>query len=115
LNKEDELPASWERVDDKKDYTMDTDLKASIANGFRNTPLGFLRIRKNLNITHFSDVETEEYLKDILLSTPLEDIETKGKNHYFRCVEREAVLTVNSHSFTIITAKTIIHPAIILD
>ncbi|MEI6895548.1 MAG: DUF3781 domain-containing protein, partial [Colwellia sp.] len=33
--------------------------------------------------------------------------ETKGKNHYFKCVERNAILTVNSHSFTIITAKTI--------
>ena len=86
---------------------MNQALKVSITKGFKNTPLGFLRIRKNLNVTHFSDIETEEYLKEILLSTPLEDIETKGKNHYFKCVERNAILTVNSHSFTVITAKTI--------
>ena len=86
---------------------MNQALKVSITKGFKNTPLGFVRIRKNLNVTHFSDIETEGYLKEILLSTPLEDIETKGKNHYFKCVERNAILTVNSHSFTIITAKTI--------
>ena len=86
---------------------MNEALKVSIIKGFKNTPLGFVRIRKNLNITHFSDIETEGYLKEVLLSTPLEDIETKGKNHYFKCVERNAILTVNSHSFTVITAKTI--------
>ena len=43
------------------------------------TSLGFLRIRKNLSISHFSDTETETYLRQIILSTPLEDIETKGK------------------------------------
>ncbi len=86
---------------------MNQVLKVSITEGFKNTSLGFVRIRKNLNVTHFSDIETEGYLKEILLSTPLEDIETKGKNHYFKCVARNAILTVNSHSFTIITAKTI--------
>ena len=84
---------------------MNQALKVSITEGFKNTALGFLRIRKNLNVTHFSDVETEDYLKEILLSTPLEDIESKGKNHYFRCVSKNAILTVNFHSFTIITAK----------
>ena len=86
---------------------MNQALKVSITEGFKNTVLGFLRIRKNLNVTHFSDVETEGYLKEILLSTPLEDIESKGKNHYFKCVSKNAILTVNSHSFTIITAKEI--------
>ncbi|MGC3837022.1 DUF3781 domain-containing protein [Moritella viscosa] len=86
---------------------MNEALKVSITEGFKNTPLGFVRIRKNLDITHLSDIETEEYLKEILASTPLDNIETKGKNHYFKCVERNATLTVNSHSFTIITAKTV--------
>lgn len=86
---------------------MNEALKVSIIKGFKNTSLGFLRIRKNLNITDFSDVETEEYLKETLFLTSIENIETKGKNHYFKCVERNAILTVNSHSFTIITAKTI--------
>lgn len=86
---------------------MDDNLKIIIANQFKNTELGFLRIKKNLNITHFSDEETETYLNKIILSTPLEHIETKGKNHYFKCFEYNAILTVNPHSFTIITAKQI--------
>jgi len=86
---------------------MNERLKTEIAENFKNTPLGFLRIRKNLNVTHFSDTETESYLKKVILLTPLEDIETKGKNHYFNCVKRNAILTVNSHSFTIITAKKV--------
>jgi hypothetical protein len=86
---------------------MNQALKLSITKGFKNTPLGFVRIRKNLSVTHFSDTETVEYLKEIILSTPLEDIETKGKNHYFKCIQKNVILTVNSHSFTIITAKII--------
>lgn len=62
---------------------MNEALKASITNGFKNTSLGFLRIRKNLNIASFSDSETEAYLKEILSLTPIENIETRGKNHYF--------------------------------
>jgi len=86
---------------------MNEALKTSITKGFKNTTLGFLRIRKNLNIMDFSDGETEKYLKETLLLTSIENIETKGKNHYFKCFERNAILTVNSHGFTIITAKLI--------
>ena len=86
---------------------MNEVLKTTIVKNFRNTPLGFLRIRRNLDIFHFSDSETEIYLRKIILSTPLEDIETKGKNHYFKCIKNNAILTVNSHSLTIITAKQI--------
>ena len=86
---------------------MNEVLKESIIKGFKNTALGFLRIRKNLEIMELSDAETEEYLKETLSLTSLENIETKGKNHYFKCFERNAILTVNSHSFTIITAKII--------
>lgn len=86
---------------------MNETLKILISNQFRNTPMGFIRIRKNLNISNLSDSETENYLKKIILSTPIEDIETKGKNHYFKCFQHNAILTVNSQSFTIITAKQI--------
>lgn len=86
---------------------MNESLKTSIANQFRNTALGFLRIKRNLDLTHLTDSETEEFLKKVLLSTPLEEIETKGKNHYFKCLQYNTILTVNSHSFTIITAKQI--------
>ncbi|MEH6909433.1 MAG: DUF3781 domain-containing protein [Oceanicoccus sp.] len=84
---------------------MNKDLKALIANNFKNTSLGFSRIRRNLEIIQCSDTETESYIRKIIHATPLEDIETKGKNHYFKCTKKNAILTVNSHSFTIITAK----------
>ncbi len=86
---------------------MNESLKISIAKKFRNTPMGFLRIKRNLDILKFSDSETETYLRKTILSTPLEEIETRGKNHYFKCFKNNAILTVNSHTFTIITAKKI--------
>jgi len=87
---------------------MDRNLKKTIAKNFRNTELGFLRIKNNLQIVNLTDSETEEYLKEIILSTPLECIETRGKNYYFSCAQFNAILTVNSHSLTVITAKTIL-------
>ena len=84
---------------------MNVNLKTSIGDKFRNTSLGLLRIKKNLGINHFTDSDTDNLLRKIILSTPLQDIETKGKNHYFKCFEYNAVLTVNSRTFTIITAK----------
>lgn len=86
---------------------MNISFRTSIADKFRNTSLGFVRIKKNLSINHLTDNETENLLRKIILSTPLQDIVTKGKNHYFKCLEYNAILTVNSHSFTIITAKQI--------
>lgn len=86
---------------------MNVNIKTSISDKFRNTSLGLLRIKKNLGINHFTDSETENLLRKIILSTPLQNIETKGKNHYFKCFEYNTILTVNSHSFTIITAKQI--------
>ena len=86
---------------------MNEILKATIVSSFKNTQLGFLRIRKNLDILNFSDTETEAYLERILSLTPLEDIKKEGKNYYFKCIQKNAILTVNSHSFTIITAKQI--------
>jgi len=86
---------------------MNETLKTSISKNFRNTAMGFLRIRKNLDISELSDSETETYLKKIILATPLDEIESRGKNHYFKCLKNNAILTVNSHTFTIITAKKI--------
>lgn len=87
---------------------MNETLKTSIAEKFKNTPMGFLRIKKNLDILKLSDSETETYLEKIILSTPIKDIESKGKNHYFKCVKSNAISTINSHSFTVITANKII-------
>jgi len=86
---------------------MNTALKTQIAYEFKNTVLGFVRIKRNLNIKHFSDAETEAYLKESILSTPLENIEKKGKNYYFKCLKNNALLTINSYTLTVITAKQI--------
>ncbi len=86
---------------------MNNDLKKSIADNFRNTDLGFMRIKDNLQIGSYSDLATEGYLREIILATPLEHIKTRGKNHYFECAKFNAILTVNSHSLTVITAKMI--------
>jgi len=87
---------------------MNETLRAKIADQFRNTPLGFSRIKRNLGMTRSSDGEIERILRKVILSTPLDDVETKGKNYYFKCLEYNAVLTVNSHTLTIITAKRIV-------
>ena len=84
---------------------MKNNLKTSIAENFKNTELGLLRIKRNLQINSYSDAKTENYLREIIISTPIEYIETRGKNHYFINTKFNAVLTINSHSLTIITAK----------
>ena len=53
---------------------MNISLRTSIADKFRNTSLGFVRIKKNLSINHLTDNETENLLRKIILSTPLQDI-----------------------------------------
>ena len=87
---------------------MNDKLRDDIANNFSNTELGFLRIRKNLEVNHLTDLETEELLKEIILLTSLKDIENKGKNYYFNCSRKNAILTINSFTLTVITAKQII-------
>jgi hypothetical protein len=42
---------------------MNESLRILIAEKFRNTALGFLRIKKNLGISHLADTQTETYLK----------------------------------------------------
>ena len=86
---------------------MNDTLRIQIANEFRNTVLGFVRIKRNLKINHLSNAKTEAYLKNTILSTPLEDIEKNGKNYYFKCFENNALLTINSYTLTVITAKQI--------
>jgi hypothetical protein len=58
---------------------MDESIKLAIAGRFRDTELAFLRIRRNLAIDDFSDRETENLLRKILLATPTEYIEKKGR------------------------------------
>ena len=86
---------------------MDEGNGVTITGRLKNTALGFLRIRRNLCINHFSDSEIESHLKTIIISTPPENIEKKGKNFYFMCYKYNAILTIHSKSYTVITAKQI--------
>jgi hypothetical protein len=40
---------------------MNETLKQSISNEFRNTKMGFIRIKKNLHISNLSDDKIESY------------------------------------------------------
>ncbi len=65
------------------------------------TKMGMQRISKNLNINS-SDVIN--YCKNKILNSNCL-IDKKGKNWY--CVIDDIIITINSHSYTIITAHII--------
>ena len=64
------------------------------------TPMGIERIKRNLSI----DSDPVEWCKAAILH-PEADITRQGKNYYIK--SNGAVITVNAHSFTIITAHRI--------
>ena len=61
------------------------------------TTMGIDRIKKNLNI----DCDVVEYCKNIILNKDCIITKT-GKNYY--CKLNNIILTINSYSYTIITA-----------
>lgn len=64
------------------------------------TPMGIERINRNLSI----DADSVEWCKAAILS-PESKIQRQGKNYYV--TSKGAVITVNAHSLTIITAHRI--------
>jgi len=64
------------------------------------TELGVLRIKHNLNI----DTDVIEYCKNKILDKN-SNIYIKGKNYY--CEIDNIIITINSYSYTIITAHFI--------
>ena len=77
---------------------MDKEALIKNIDKIHTTTLGVKRITKNLNLK--SDVIS--YIKGIILK---EDtlIYKQGKNYY--CLNNNIIATINSYSFTIITAK----------
>lgn len=63
------------------------------------TKMGIDRIKKNLNI----DTDVVEYCKNKILDKNC-NIYKKGKNYY--CEIDNIIITVNSYSYTIITAHS---------
>lgn len=70
-------------------------------NKLHTTTLGEIRIKKNLKINSENIVE---YIKN-LIKNKNNKIYKKGKNWY--CETNEDIITINSYSYTIITAHKI--------
>ena len=63
------------------------------------TKMGIDRIKRNLNI---NDIDVVKFCKNKLLNEDC-NIYKNGKNFY--CKTRNIIITINSFSYTIITAK----------
>ena len=81
------------------------DTRQFIANNFKNTEMGLVRIAKNLDLQGMSDSDVVHHCHKIILSTPIRKIEIRGKNYYLYSRKYLAVLTINRSSLGIITAK----------
>jgi len=78
------------------------DLKNELINNIdkvHTTQLGIDRIRDNINLDDSIDVV--EYCKNIIKDEKA-IVARKGKNYYVTC--KNVILTINSSTFTIITA-----------
>jgi hypothetical protein len=65
------------------------------------TPMGVERIKRNLNLS----CDVVVWCKDQVIKST--DITRKGKNWYIITTDRKAVITINAHSYTIITAHIV--------
>lgn len=79
--------------------------KEFLADNLKNTELGLIRIAKNLNLQDMTDADIISHCRKIILATPTDKIEQRGKNYYLYCHEYSAILTINKSSLGIITAK----------
>ena len=79
--------------------------KALIADNFKNTELGLVRIAKNLGLQVLSTTELVAHCRNVIQATPIQDVEIRGKNYYSCSTEYSTVLTINRSSLGIITAK----------
>jgi hypothetical protein len=90
----------------KPDHITDTQ-KQFIADYFGNTELALVRIARNLGLGAMSDDDVVRHCDKVIQSTPIQDVEIRGKNYYFHSREHSAVLIINKSSLGIITAKRI--------
>lgn len=79
--------------------------KGFIAENFKNTELGLVRIAKNLSLQKMANSDIVRYCQKIIQSAPVSEIEIRGKNYYLYSRKYSAVLTINRTSLGIITAK----------
>lgn len=86
---------------------MNNEMRYRIGNEFRSTELGLIRINKNLKLRLSCDDKIKHAIREIILSTPISNVEKIGKNFYFKNNIHDAILTIHSRSLTVITAKKI--------
>ena len=78
---------------------MNKDIVISNIDKIHTTNMGIDRIKRNLNLTN---VDAVEYCINVIKDTD-SNIIKKGKNYY--CILNDIIITINSYSYTIITAK----------
>lgn len=76
--------------------------KIEILNNICYTELVYGRINKKLN-KHLSKRQIEEMLLNIIKETPEAYIQRIGKNIYVSNSEKNMKITINSHTFRVIT------------
>jgi len=81
------------------------ELRKNIFQRFRNTELGLQRIKKNLGLEGFSEIEIVQYCEKIIEQTPIECFKKIGKNYYITSKKNNSILTINSFTMTVITAN----------
>ena len=70
------------------------------------TELVYGRINKKLE-TNFKALEIEHFIKQVLEETSIDFYKKIGKNFYISNIENNIKITVNSHTFRIITVDKI--------
>jgi len=58
------------------------DTREFIAANFKNTEMGLVRIAKNLGLKGMDNNDIVQHCHKIILSTPIQKIEIRGKNFY---------------------------------
>lgn len=77
-------------------------IKAEILKNLCYTELVYQRINKKLNI-RFSKVKIEEYIFNILKESSVKCYTRTGKNYYILNPENNIRITINAHTFRVIT------------
>jgi hypothetical protein len=85
--------------------SFDENAKTFLEKNFKTSELGLIRISRNLGLVGLADTEIIDRCRKIIQSTPIDKIETRGKNYYLHSQEYSSILTINRSSLGIITAK----------
>lgn len=80
--------------------------KEHIINNHKHTLSWYDRINKKLWLS-YNHNQIDNYIKDVLLATSLHDCIKTGKNYYFYNRQENIKITINSHSYSVITVDRI--------